>query len=256
MLALFGHPGHELLVGQLLADTNATVCWLSDGSGGAQTDRSGYTRSLLADCACAVGSVHGFASDKAFYAAIMDGNAGFFDSAIEALEATIHALRPSVILTDPMEYFNPLHDLANTVTDILIAKSARKPGLTIGKLVYANEYPEHFATEKPAALRTLTAAEQEEQMRRLAAYVPLHAEWRRMEQSGKLLSMDVERLYPDPLRFEDIPPASQTRFKSAYYEDYGRAAVAKGIYQSSLTFADHALPFARQLVQRHLGTAQ
>lgn len=255
VLALFGHPGHELLVGQLLADSGATVCWLSDGSGGAQNDRSEYTRSLLARCNCPVGPVHGFASDRAIYAAMMAADIGFFDSAINSLEEIIISLRPSVIITDPVEYFNPVHDLANTITDILIEKFSRQR-LTVAKLVYANEYPEQFAAETPAVSRTLTAPEQDQQQARLEAYLPLRAEWQRLQSTGKLASMDTERLYRDPMRLADIPAASGTRYKSVYYEDYGRKAVARGIYRSCLTFEDHALPFARRLVDRHLGGAR
>ncbi len=255
VFALFGHPGHELLVGQLLSDTAATVAWLSDGSGGTQSDRSDFTTSFLEDCGCLLGPIHGHATDRRFYQAIMDGDVAFLDPVIAAIETAVSDLNPASILTDPMEYFNPLHDLANTITDILIANAARR-GVQIRKLVYANEYPEMFDPQDAAIARSLTEVELQIQRQRLEAYVPLHAEWKRMEADGKLAYSHVERLFADEARLGDIPPASETRFKSAFYEDYGKAAVAKGIYKSCLTFADHALPFAKGLVTRHTGNAQ
>jgi hypothetical protein len=253
VLALFGHPGHELLIGQLLADSRATVTWLSDGSGGAQSARSQYTRMFLEECDCTVGPVNGFASDRRFYEAIMAGDIGFLDPICASLENAMLQLKPAAILTDPMEYFNPLHDLANTLADILITNAAKR-GQKISKLVYANEYPELYEADEAAITRVLTSGEQFAQRRRLEAYTPLHAEWKRMEADGKLASMHIEKLFPDPVRLGSIPPARETRFKSAFYEDYGRAAVKKGTYKSCLTFADHALPYARRLVENHIGS--
>jgi hypothetical protein len=254
VIALLAHPGHELLVSQLLQDCSATVAWLSDGSGGTQRSRNSFTRSLLEGCGCPADPVAGFAPDRLLYQAIMDRRLEIFDPVVDALEASINDLRPSTIIVDPMEYFNPLHDLANTIADILIARASRR-GMPICKLVYANEYPEQFDRKDATVERTLSVAELDQKMQRLEAYVPLHQEWQRMQSAGKLGDMGTERLFPDAVRLADIATPIGTRFKTAHYEDYGRLAVSKGVYKDCLTFADHALPFAKAMVARHCGPA-
>jgi hypothetical protein len=254
LVALFGHPGHELLVAQMLQDNAATVFWITDGSGGSNSDRNAYTRQFLeaADCYCDPCS--GKMDDRALYSAILSNEPALMDDVIEKLTSALTQSGGTVLLTDPMEYFNPAHDLANTIADIAIVKAGRA-GVAVTKRVYANEYPEKFDPADAVSNRNLDAAELAFKMLQLENYVPLFAEWKRLEHAGKLSDMSTERLFADDIRLGDIPEPSKTRFASAFYETYGRNAVARGLYSTCITFADHVLPFARSLVERHLGAS-
>ena len=249
MVALFGHPGHELLIGQILSDASATVLWITDGSGGGPSGRNEFTASFLQDAGCRAGSLRGPFQDRAIYAAMMSGNVSLLDPVVESLTTTLSDVKPAILITDPIEYFNPVHDLANLIADISLAKS----GVAASKRIYANEYPELFAHGDACMERMLTKFEMAEKRRRLENYLPLFSEWKRLEHAGKLSDMGCERIYPDPLRFNQIPAASETRFKTVFYEDYGRNAVARGLYKECLTYDSHARPFAEALVDRHLG---
>lgn len=252
VVALFGHPGHELLVAQILRDNASTVFWITDGSGGSNTNRNAYTRQFLeaADCSCNPGS--GKMDDRALYSAILSTSPSLLDEIVDKLTSELTESEATILLTDPMEYFNPAHDLANTIADIAIAK-ANRAGVAVSKRVYANEYPEKFDPADAVLNRNLDTLDLAFKMQQLENYVPLFAEWKRLEHAGKLSDMSTERLFVDDIRLGDIPEPSETRFASAFYETYGRNAVARGLYSTCITFSDHVLPFARSLVERHLG---
>ncbi|MFZ2100639.1 MAG: hypothetical protein WAU86_08760 [Oricola sp.] len=250
--ALFAHPGHELLVCTTLSDLSATVSFMSDGSGGQGEDRSAYSIELIADCGCRLGPVAGHAPDRAFYDAIMAGDASFFSGIVEAVIEDLIATGTTVLITDPMEYFNPLHDLANTIADIAIVRVGRY-GRNIVKFVYPNEYPELFDPAAAALRRDLCAEDRDLVDERGERYLPLRAEKQRFQETGKLAGRSCELLFADPVRLADVPLPSETIFKRAFYEEYGSQAVAAGRYSRHLTFQDHVLPLTRELVAREAG---
>lgn len=251
VMALFAHPGHELVISTLMEKGRMEVSFLSDGSGGTATSRSDYSRALIAECGAQAGPVCGVASDRQFYDAIMRGDIGLFADIGETLVGSARAGGATALVTDPMEYFNPLHDLANTLADIIVASCAAK-GQSIAKFVYPNEYPELFDETGAAVLHFLSPGERAQKEARGARYLPLEAEKARLKDMGKLRCMTVESLFDDPIRLADIPSPDETRFRTPYYEDYGRKAVAEGRYRSCLTFAGHVRPFTQRLV-RHFG---
>lgn len=181
----------------------------------------------------------------------MDMDLPYFDPVIEQLNANIVQMAPVHIITDPLEYYNPLHDIANTITDILITKAGQR-GQIISKLIYANEYPNLYAPDTAVVARQLSDKELLVKKAQISAYLPLNAEHERLKAAGGHQNFDCERVYADEVRLRNIPPAHTTKFAFNFYEEYGRAAVARGAYQSHLTFDHHAKPFAHGLIDRHL----
>ena len=63
-------------------------------------------------------------------------------------------------MTDPFEYFNPVHDLANSVADFVIL-ALQQQGVSCQKLIYPNEYPKALRAEDALIRRELDSSEVE-----------------------------------------------------------------------------------------------
>jgi len=246
-LAIFGHPGHELVVFQWLSDNRAETVCLTDGSGGAMVDRTFFTRQTLNTAGATVGAVMGACSDKQLYADFLSGDATRLIELTRRILNRARILRPDTLLTDSFEYFNPVHDIANTITDI-VWRDLNADGHRPRKLVYPNEYPDRLKPDAAAVTRRLTDDECRTKSQAIDAYLPLASEFARLAADQKLQMLETEYLHEDPVRLADIPSASDTIYETAFYEDYGRARVAEGRYSSLITLDGHFRPLAAKLV--------
>jgi hypothetical protein len=245
VFGILGHPGHELLILQFLADHDSRVAVLTDGSGGAMADRRAWSKEILRARGCQIDSLFGHAADRKFYDAILHGEASFLEPIIDRLCASVAEFKPSLFITDSIEYFNPVHDLANVLTDLVIARV--RPWWTFEKLVYAIEYPAKFPRYQAAYHRPLDPRERQLKAEAAQLYQPLESEVLRLRQAGKLGYLEEELFFVDPIRAGLIEPPARTRFESAYYEDYGRKMVEAGRYKEVLTFAGHFQPLVQTL---------
>lgn len=246
VLAVFGHPGHELLTLRLLADCDSEICCLTDGSGGAMADRTPYSRAAIAAMGARVGPVMGACADRELYADFLAGEPKRLAEIAGAIADRAAALRPDIVLTDSFEYFNPVHDIANVVADVAIVR-LRREGVPARKLVYPNEYPGRLDAADAAIARRLDEREKAEKLAAIEAYAPLAHEFRRFVAEGRTAIGETELYYDDPVRLADIPPASSTVYETVFYEEYGRRMVAEGRYDRLITLADHFVPMARRL---------
>lgn len=245
--AVFGHPGHELVVLQWLSDNRAEACCLTDGSGGVLADRTAFSRSTLENADARVGVVMGACTDKELYADFLGGDPTRLENMTRRILERATQLRPSLLLTDSFEYFNPVHDIANTMTDI-VWRALDRHGIRARKLVYPNEYPDRLKPEDAAVVRPLSKREQDSKTRAILAYEPLAEEFRRLSGQAKLAMLAQECLFDDPVRLDRIPDPADTIYEVAYYEEYGRAKVAEGRYSSLITVDGHFRPLAARLV--------
>lgn len=246
--AIFGHPGHELFSLNWIEIHAAEVFCLTDGSGGAMSDRTGFSRSAIERAGGTVGCVMGACADKALYADFVAGDPSRLAAMARAIVDRALVVRPQVVLTDPLEYFNPVHDIANTIADLVITALAAE-GRTARKLVYPNEYPHEVSGLSTELEYELDADSQARKMQAVLDYTPLNHELRRLSEADKVSMLRTERYYPDPVRLDLIPDAADTPYGSVFYEDYGRRMVAEGRYDTPITLDRHFRPMAARLVK-------
>ena len=108
---LIAHPGHELFLHHWLEREHPIVFVLSDGSGGNGQDRCAESARLIRETGASTGPVFGFVSDKRWYAAILAGERELFDRARQLILTACRAAGVRRVVTDPVELYNPLHDL-------------------------------------------------------------------------------------------------------------------------------------------------
>lgn len=246
--AIFGHPGHELIVLQWIADESAEVFCLTNGSGGAMQDRTEYSRATVGKVGGKAGTVFGPWSDRDLYTDLLNGDVDRILVMTRDIVDRARAVRPPILLTDALEYFNPIHDLANTITDIAV-RALVDIGEHPRKLVYPNEYPARLRGIEPASERALAEPEQRQKLDAIMAYTPLVPEFDRMRRRGTVDLLVEERIYPDAVRLNAIPPAEATAYNKVFYEEYGARMVAEGRYNHLITLDGHVRPMAARLVE-------
>jgi hypothetical protein len=120
-ILIVAHPGHELRLTAWMERERPLVCILTDGSGGGSQPRTGFSRDLITRCGAAAGPVFGPLSDRAWYAAILAGDTAPFLDAAERIAAV--AASGALVVADPVEGYNPMHDLCAAVGDRVAALS-------------------------------------------------------------------------------------------------------------------------------------
>ena len=139
---IVAHPGHELLLHHWLEIDRPIVFALTDGSGGHGEDRRAMSLRIIQSAGASVGAVFGLAPDKRWYAAILAGEYSLFDQASRLIAAACRNAGVRRIVTDSIEFYNPMHDLCNALA-VGIARSLRGEGASDIELFdYAIEYPD------------------------------------------------------------------------------------------------------------------
>ena len=205
------------------------VCILTDGSGSTAPARTQYSAALVAACGARQGPVFGRMPDRAWYAAILDGDAAPFLAAAEEIAA---AAEPgAAVVADPVEGYNPMHDLTAALADAVAARTGG-PRLTY-PLMAARTGGEAWRLDGAALARKRAA---------VAAYTPL------AEEAAALLRADPqalaeERLLPDAFPWPERPDPTPA------YERIGAERAAAGVYGRTIRYAAHVRPLALALRQ-------
>jgi hypothetical protein len=220
-LLIIAHPGHELLVHDWMERMGPRVCVLTDGSGGQGASRLDATRDVIAAAGADIGPLFGVAPDRAFYQAILTGDVAFLANLVRVLADDIAGQRPSVVLSDAVEHFNPVHDLASVIATLAVRRAGHP---AIRRLEFPIERPPPpNATADGWQVRRLTP-EALQRKRRAAAEQP------RLGAEEVLMPVAADRpLLPAPIG-------------EPYYETFGRARIAQGVYGDLVTFAGHLAP--------------
>lgn len=234
------HPGHETLLHHWLERSRPSVFVLTDGSGGAAEARIEYSRRLVENAGARCGSVFGAASDQRWYRRLLAGDARPFDKVIDRIAEECLQLNVDALISDPVELFNPIHDLTNVIAQVVGQRLAARRGRAVDMLTYPIERPESFTARAGSAL-ALNKAAAARKDEAIAAYRPLAGEYPRYRE---LVTRDHELLIVDRPAFSW--PAELR--EEPYYERFGRQRLLEGRYSTLLTYADHVRPLALQLL--------
>ena len=244
---VLAHPGHELLLHHFLERHRPLVFVLTDGSGGEGEDRSDFSRRVIEAAGARIGCVFGPAPDRAWYGAILEGDPRPFLAARAAILQACLQAGVERLVCDPIEQFNPMHDLCA----ILAGSVAHELARTLGREVPVYDYPVEVDWSGQRCDLELTLAP-DALARKIAAadaYYPLAAE---VEARAGSSSFTVERLRrADPSQSWPAQPD-----REAFYETFGRRRLAEGVYDRLITYAGHVRPIAMALASsRESGVA-
>lgn len=255
-LLVVGHPGHELRVHAWIERARPTVCVLTDGSGSTGEGRLESTTRLLERAGARPGAVYGRLSDRAVYAAILDGEREVFLDLADELCAAILAEGATCVVGDAAEGYNPCHDVCRLVINAAVRMAVRACGAPIANLDFALVGAPDVGTADGAAPRPGSAhveLSEEALARKLAAA-------REYPEMAREVEAALERFGVAPFRHEVLRavdtddrlawPADQTPF----YERHGERRVAEGVYDRVLRFQEHVVPIAEALWS-HRGVA-
>ncbi|MEO3474813.1 hypothetical protein AAFN86_23330 [Roseomonas sp. CAU 1739] len=224
-LLIVAHPGHELRLFAWMERERPLLCILTDGSGSIAPARTQYSAALAKGCGAAPGPVFGAMPDRAWYAAILHGDVAPFIAAADAIAAA--ATPGASVIADPVEGYNPMHDLAAAVAD---AVAVRIGGARL-------TYP-LMAPRRSGEVLRLDAGTLARKRVAIAAYAPL------AEEAEALLRAD-----PAALAEEHILPArfAWPEVSVPEYERIGAERAARGVYGRTIRYAEHVRPLALAL---------
>lgn len=239
-ILIIAHPGHELRLFHWMEIHRPTVFVLTDGSGSDSVSRVDYTRRTLERAGAKAGAVFGQVSDRDWYAAIIQRDPGLLIDAAERIFRAASGDAPSLIITDPVEGYNPMHDLCAGVAAAVQAMITRRGGqaelgtyaltrpLTHGRCIERLDLDERARSRKRQAI---------------AAYAPLSGEVATTlahtpEAIGAEAVIAAPGLgsWPGALA---LPPE---------YETIGRGRVRDGRYENAIGYAGHVRPAFDRLV--------
>jgi len=224
---IVAHPGHELRLTAWMEREHPLLCILTDGSGSVAPPRTRFSAALAKGCGAVRGPVFGAMPDRAWYAAILAQDLQPFRAAVAAIAAVAQA--GAAVVADPVEGYNPMHDLAAAVADAVAAHNGG------ARLTYPLTHP----ATGGVALR-LDAAALARKRAAVQAYTPLAQEAQALLRAQPE-ALAEERLLPAafawPERMEP-PPA---------YERIGAERASAGVYGATIRYAAHVRPLALAL---------
>jgi hypothetical protein len=234
------HPGHEALLHHWVEKTRPIVFLLTDGSGGEQGSRIDYSRRLLEAAGARCGAVFGEAPDRLWYRDLVHNDSARFVAAVERIAADCAAQNVSALISDPVELFNPIHDLANAIAHAVAHRLART-GRKISLHTYPIERPNAFPSETLAPL-ALNADAARRKDAAILAYRPLTHEYPRYRAlataRSELIAGD-EPGFSWPERTPEEP----------YYERFGRQRLHERRYNTLIAYGAHVRPMALRILE-------
>ena len=234
---IVAHPGHELLLHHWLERVQPIVCSLTDGSGGQAHDRSDRSRMIIQRAGARVGPVFGERSDRDWYRAILAGDSQLFHSTAARIADMCRLEGITHIVADPVELFNPMHDLCSSIAQYVAA--TLRPGGEPELLTYPIERPD-LMQQHPVSELALDSEALHRKVDAVAHYFELSSE---VERRRGTENLSVERLYAADIDYlwPRVPA------EEPYYERVGRDRIRRGTYGELITYTDHVRPLAVQL---------
>ena len=233
-ILILAHPGHELRIHHWIELHKPVVYLLTDGSGGKMSSRTHYSKDVIDRAGALSGAVFGEISDKDWYDSILNHRSELFLNVINTIVDDIPADRRVQIISDAVDGYNPMHDIAwafgQSIHDRLARRNAVLPNLCSaaipnvdGKLEVNLQLDSDARERKVAAVR---------------GYTPLADEAKRV-------------LEQDPTAFDHETLISQSfdwqRDHSPQWEIIGKDRVASGLYTDCITYNGHVRPMLKLL---------
>lgn len=230
MYLFVAHPGHELLLHGWISRNKPVVHVMTDGAAHS-CGRLASTAELLRGVGARAGAIFGRLSDREAYEMILERNTALLFSLVGELADDLQRDRPSVLVSDSAEGYNPVHDLCRLIAGAAIATA----GVPTKQYEYAVvNHPQSFdAAEIVVELNDAEYAAKMERARR---------------QAGALIDVDdlLKKHGADAYRREVLHPVADwsaiDEGARPLYERFGEERVAAHRYTNVIRLREHMLP--------------
>jgi hypothetical protein len=249
-LMIFGHPGHELaLFGALQRHPPARILIITDGGG---EERVEYAKNGLAKIGLLERVYFLNYSEASFYEAMLDHDAQLFNEVARAIQIHINQVQPDQIFCDAVEFYNPVHDI--TLPLVRSALGNGKAALYEVPLVYqASGAEEAYIIQRiPTSLadrRVQFELSEAELAAKISARNDIYKNLR--EQAGpEFMELTAEHASREEFAVSCSELAvPDTHGRMLRYERRARLLHTDGAIKRMITYRDHYLPAAADLLQ-------
>jgi hypothetical protein len=235
---IMAHPGHELLLHHWMERTRPVVVALTDGSAARGVDRRASSERTIRLAGAEVGPFFGAASDRDWYDAILAGDLRPFRRTSERIAQLCIERDIAMLMVDPVEFFNPVHDLCAAIGQH-VAFTLKRQGASPRLFDY--EIEQRGARRvAPKWTLGLDAGAIDRKLAAAAQYRELAEEVERVRRKSDPAVYSVERIF-------EVDPGALwplTLDAEPFYEHVGRQRVANGTYRQLITYQDHVRPLA------------
>jgi hypothetical protein len=244
-LLVVAHPGHELRLFGWLCETRPDVVVLTDGSGHAGHSRIHATRRLLEQVGAHEAPMFGAYTDRQIYHALLDHDAAPCMEIAENLVDLLQLGHYEMVVADPLEGYNPAHDLCRVLVDIAVRRVRRIRRTALSSYDYALTGLTSMVEDASSLILHLPEDVRHEKFTAAAAYSDLiteieaavRNEGERAYDKEVLRELNSEQLGFDP---PGLPP---------FYETYGEKQCAAGHYSTVIRHSEHFLPLVRDVAR-------
>jgi hypothetical protein len=248
---MVAHPGHELMIYHWIETERPFFCCLTDGSGGSAQPRLASTNNVLEKIGATFGPIYGQRPDKDVYRALLDGRLDVFLSLVEELSDALIAAEVDCIAGDPVEGFNPVHDVCRFVIDGAVSRVRGRTGRAIRSYEFSLDAAPSRCPEpvrEQAIWLRLDEAALERKLNAAFQYPEMKDEVR----------VALERFGRGAFAVECLRPATASIMLERFdkecpeYERSGRIRVEQGVYQDVILYREHVRP-VRDAIERAFG---
>ncbi|TMV03163.1 hypothetical protein [Brucella haematophila] len=233
-ILILAHPGHELRIHHWLELHRPTVYLLTDGSGGKLSSRTHYSRAVIENAGGLPGAVFGTITDKAWYSAILGGQSALFTTMLNAILDDIPLDRPVEIISDALDGYNPMHDMAwafgKMVQHRLVASAISARHLCSAATTNV--------TGKTEVVLQLDSAARSRKIAAVEKYTPL------AEEAQRILACDPTAFDQETLLSQDFDWQNDY---SPHWEAVGQSRVQSGLYSECITYDGHIRPIWKRM---------
>lgn len=242
-LLFISHPGHELFAFGWLAQTGASLCVVTDGSGHENLPRVDETLGVIALAKAKRGPIWGRIADGDLYQLVLEKNHDVLLQLTLELADFLVENRVERLVCDALEFQILAHDLAYAISETAVEIAGSR-----GQAVDFYQLPiYHMDTEAfgENCLQTnLSEAQLDEKMASTECY-------KSPVLRGEIAHF-IELRGKDTFRLETLLPADRGREKfermdKPQWERHGEAMQESGRYEHVIRFGEHFLPILNRL---------
>lgn len=246
-LLVVAHPGHELRLFGWMCGARPDLVVLTNGSGSIGQPRVESSHRVLAAAGARATDLFGLHSDQDYYTALLDGDEAFFLRIETALANILRSGDYAVVVADPLEGYNPTHDLCRVIVNVALERLHRERGAVPHNFDYALTAPLPPATESErVGRRPVELADEALAAKIRAARGYPELAW---EIDQAIAKEGVQAFAREELRVVTVdrlalrPPAVPP-----HYETYGEKKREAGVYRDVIRYEQHVLPVVNALV--------
>ena len=242
-LLFVSHPGHELFAYGWLAQTGASLCVLTDGSGHEHLPRVQETVRVIDLAEAKRGCLWGTVADQCLYESFLEQEADQFVSGTLQLAETLVEKRVKTFICDALEFQILAHDLAYVMAETAVAIAESR-----GHRVEFYQLPIYKIEEavgREGSLRVrLDEATLEDKMRATKCYksVVLQGEIDHFIKARGRDSFALETFIPAVSSLKAFETIEKPQ-----WESHGEAMQDAGRYKEVIRLREHFLPMMEKI---------